>query len=214
MQELLTTGTNSPAHTLEWAMAELIHTSRVMRRAQSEIRMVAGAKAAVDEEDIAQMNYLKAVVKETLRLHPPAAVFVPRQSSKDICVGGYEILKQTWVIINAWAIMRDAKFWDAPEEFRPERFLDANMDFKGADFKFIPFGFGRRFCPGLQFATSIIELALANLLHQFDWELPDGMQGEHLDMEEIYRFPMRKKHTLCLIPKPRAHDLAPASLIN
>lgn len=131
-------------------MAELIHNPVVMKKAQDEVRGIVGAKPAVEEADITHMNYLRAVIKETLRLCPVATLLVPHFSTDDVQIDGYDVPKQTTVLINAWAIMRDPKYWEAPEEFRPERFLARDSrDFKGNDFQFIPFGSGRRICPGM-----------------------------------------------------------------
>lgn len=118
------------------------------------------------------MKYLKAVIKETLRLHPPIPLLVPRESTKDVKINGYDIAAGTRVITNAWAIHRDPATWEEPEEFHPERFLNSTIDFKGQDFKLIPFGSGRRGCPGISFAIANNELVLANLLSKFNWALP------------------------------------------
>lgn len=118
------------------------------------------------------MKYLKAVIKETLRLHPPIPLLVPRESTKDVKINGYDIAAGTRVITNAWAIHRDPTTWEEPEEFHPERFLNSTIDFKGQDFKLIPFGSGRRGCPGISFAIANNELVLANLLSKFNWALP------------------------------------------
>lgn len=114
------------------------------------------------------MHYLKAVIKESLRLHPPAPILLPRMSSQDVKINGYDIKANTQVLVNAWQIGRDRKSYDQPEEYRPERFLDGAIDYKGNDFQFIPFGAGRRGCPGIQFVIAINEIALANLVHKFD----------------------------------------------
>lgn len=192
-------GTETSYVTLEWAMAELVRNPEVMNKVQAEVRGIAGGKDMVREEELNEMVYLKAVLKEVLRLHPPAPLLLPREAMEDCQIQGYHILKKTRVIINFWAISRDPNFWEAPEEFRPERFLDSPLDFKGNDFQFIPFGAGRRICPGLHFATSTVELALANLVHQFDWELPPGSTREELDMAEAPGLTNRRKQRLHLV---------------
>lgn len=136
------------------------------------------------------------MVKETLRLHPPIPLLVPRENRQDITVKGYHIKAGTRVIINAWAIARDPAYWDQPEEFKPERFLNSSIDIKGNDFHLIPFGAGRRGCPGIVYAMVANELVLANLVHQFNWELP-GL--ETLDMSETFGLTMHRKTPLLAV---------------
>jgi cytochrome P450 len=152
-----------------------------------------------------QLIYLKSVIKETFRLHPIIPLLVPRESRERCQINGYEIPAKTRVIVNAWAIGRDPKYWVEPESFKPERFVDSLVDFKGTDFEFIPFGAGRRMCPGIAFALPNIELPLAMLLFHFDWMLPNGMKNEDLDMSETFGISVGRKHDLCLIPITRRH---------
>ncbi|OIT20334.1 cytochrome p450 71a2 [Nicotiana attenuata] len=128
--------------------------------------------------------YLQAVIKESLRLHPPFPLLLPRESTEDVKLLGYDIPAKTQVIINAWAIGRDPLSWDDPEEYRPERFLNSNIDVKGLNYELIPFGAGRRGCPGRTFVVVVIELALAKLVHKFNFALPEGLREEDLDMTE------------------------------
>ena len=142
------------------------------------------------------------VVKETLRLHPPATMLLARETMSHFKTNGYEIYPQILVQINAWAIGRDPKYWKNPEEFIPERFLDNSIDYKGQHFELLPFGAGRRGCPGIYMATTTIELALANLLYCFDWKLAYGMKVEDINMEEIADLAVTtsKKTALNLVP--------------
>lgn len=176
-------GTDTSFSTMEWTMKELIKHPEEMKRVQDEIRAVMAydTNKPIKEEHLEKMTYLKAVIKEILRLHAPAPLLLPRESIEDAQLLGYAVPAKTRVLINAWAIGRDPNYWEKAEEFMPERFLDSDMDFRGQDFNYIPFGSGRRGCPGINFATAIIELALANVLLHFDWELPDGRKGETLD---------------------------------
>ncbi|KAJ0971973.1 hypothetical protein J5N97_019932 [Dioscorea zingiberensis] len=194
-------GTSTSYIFLEWAMSELIRNPKVLKKLQQETRMVAEKNSMVTEEDVSKMHYLKAVVKEVLRLHPPAPLLLPRETIEDTELQGYKIPAKTRVIINAWAILRDPKSWDAPEEFMPERFMNSDLDFRGRDFDFVPFGVGRRICPGMQFAVATIEFTLANLVHQFDWEMPSGLNGEDLNMEETQGLTMHRKYPLVLVAK-------------
>lgn len=198
-------GTDTSSTGLEWLMAELIRHRNVMKKAQEEVRSVVGKRSKIGMEDIYQMHYLKCVVKEALRLHPPLPLLLPRETSTSIELGGYNIPANTRVFINAWAIQRDPSFWDRPEEFIPERFENTGVDFKGQDFHFIPFGSGRRGCPGMAFGVASIECVIANLLYWFDWKLPeDGSLGlgKDLDMSEVYGLTAYKRVPLRLVPIP------------
>ncbi|WCJ36155.1 cytochrome P450 family 71 subfamily A polypeptide 22 [Euphorbia peplus] len=191
-------GTDTTAATMEWTMAEIIKNPIVMRKAQEEVRRIVGSKSKVTEADVNQMVYLKSVMKETLRLHAPAMIF--RETSASCKLDGYDIPANTRVFINAFTIQRDPEIWKNPEEFIPERFADSQVDFRGQHSQFMPFGGGRRICPGLSFAIVEAELVLANLLFWFDWKVPNGGRAEDLDMSELYALIVRKKTPLLLVP--------------
>ncbi|XP_010412628.1 PREDICTED: cytochrome P450 71A26-like [Camelina sativa] len=166
-------GTETSYTLMEWAMTELIRHPKCMNRLQEEVRTICKGKSCVSEEDIQEMKYLKAVIKETMRLHPPLPLMIPHESTQDVRLGDYHIPAGTQVLINAWAIGREAATWgpDA-EDFRPERHLDLSVDYRGQSFELIPFGAGRRICPAISFAVVLNEIVLANLVHRFDWRLP------------------------------------------
>ncbi|KAL6883651.1 hypothetical protein ACP4OV_011065 [Aristida adscensionis] len=186
--------------TLQWAMAELMANPWAMEKAQIEIRQVMAEHPRVQEVALSNLNYIKAVIKETLRLHPPGTL-LPRVSLDDSKILGYDIPKGTIVLINVWAISRDPKYWENPDKFMPERFDgDCARDYKGFDFEFIPFGAGRRMCPGTSFANANIEIALASLLYHFDWQLPIGVTPDKLDMTEVFGVTVRRKAELVLRP--------------
>jgi len=193
-------------------MVELLKNPRVMKNAQNEVRQVFSRKESVDETCISEMTYLKCIVKEVLRLHPAAPLLIPRECRQKCEISGYEIPVKTRVIVNAWAIERDPKYWTEPESFIPERFLDSPIDFKGANFEYIPFGAGRRICPGMSFGLINVELPLAMLLYHFDWKLPNGTKHEDLDMTESLGVTVRRKDDLQLIPI--AYDLSPIEKIS
>ena len=195
-------GTDTTFITLDWGMTELIMNPKVMERAQAEVRSVVGENQFVLETDLAQMHYMKAVVKEIFRLHPPAPVLVPRESMEDITIDGYNIPAKTRFFVNAWAIGRDPECWENPETFEPQRFMGSNIDFKGQDFELIPFGAGRRSCPAITFGTATVELALSQLLHSFDWELPPGIKTSDLDMTEVFGITMHRISHLNVVAKP------------
>lgn len=170
-----------------------------MRKVQNEVRSVVGDNQEISDEHMEKMQYLKALIKETLRLHPPIPLLVPRAAREDVKVSGYDIGAGTMVVTNAWAIGRDPASWDEPEEFLPERFLNSSVSFKGQDFQLIPFGAGRRGCPGIAFAMAINEFVLANLVHNFDWELPNGERAEDLDMGECPGVAVHRKVPLVAV---------------
>ncbi|XVF02588.1 hypothetical protein REPUB_Repub04eG0187600 [Reevesia pubescens] len=202
IMDLFLAGVDTNASTVNWAMAELARNPRVMKKAQDEVRTFAGKNGIVTEEDIDQLLYLKMVVKETLRLHPPVALLLPRETMSHFRINGYDIQPKTLIQVNVWAICRDPMFWKNAEDFFPERLSNSSIDFTGQHYEFLPFGSGRRSCPGINLATRIVELALANLLHSFDWEIPFAMKGKDIDMEEAAgpSLTITKKTALHLVP--------------
>ncbi|CAI0409717.1 unnamed protein product [Linum tenue] len=193
---------DSSSVTVEWAMSQLMNNPHTMEKAQKEVRQVFDKTGKVDEEGVDELVYLKSVVKETFRLHPAAPLLLPREAQEAVVIHGHLIPAKTRVIINAWAIGQDPHHWDEPEKFNPERFADSSVEFMGLDFQFIPFGAGRRICPGIQYGLAVIDLLLANLLYHFDWKLPDGIEPEGLDMSETFGATVRRKNPLYLIPIP------------
>ncbi|KAF0899600.1 hypothetical protein E2562_020792 [Oryza meyeriana var. granulata] len=208
LMDMFAAGTDTSYVALEFAMAELIRKPNVMTKLQDEVRKnTSEGSKMVCEDNLEKMPYLKAVVKETLRLHPPVPFLLPHLSMAQCDVNGYTIPANTRVIVNVWALGRDANYWEKPEEFMPERFMDSgntannNVDFKGTDFQFLPFGAGRRICPGMNFGVASVELMLANLMCCFDWELPDGLDKDDVDMTDVFALTTRRKERLHLIPR-------------
>ncbi|GLT44045.1 hypothetical protein SLA2020_179630 [Shorea laevis] len=200
--DMFAAGTDTTFITLDWGMTELIKNPKAMERAQAEVRNIVGGRKVVLESDLPQLHYMKAVIKEIFRLHPPAPVLVPRESMEDVIIDGFDIPAKTRVFVNAWAIGRDPDLWENPESFEPERFMGSTIDFKGQDFELIPFGAGRRSCPAIAFGAATVELALAQLLHSFDWELPPGVNVKDLDMTEVFGITMHRIANLVLMAKP------------
>ncbi|KAG0488078.1 hypothetical protein HPP92_006889 [Vanilla planifolia] len=196
---MIAAGTDTSFAVLDWTMAEPIRNPSQMRKTQAEIKEIAKGEATVREEHLSKMQYLKVVIMESLRLHPPVPLLLPRECIQDCRINGYEIPKTTRVLINAWAIGRDPESWESSEEFKPEKFLNCSIDYKGNHFEFIPFGSGRMICPGKQFATTATELKLANLLF-FNWKLPYGYKIEDLDMTENEGITCCRKKSLQLMP--------------
>jgi cytochrome P450 len=199
-QNVLLGAINTSAITMTWAMAELMRNPRAMKKVQSEIRNQIGRKSTISLDDMEQLQYLKMVFKETWRLHPPAPLLVPREVMSEFEINGYTIQPKTMLYVNAWAIGRDPDTWKDPEVFLPERFMDNEIDAKGQNFELLPFGSGRRICPGMYMGTTMVEFGLANMLSQFDWELPEGMKVEDIDMEESPGLTVGKKVDLLLVP--------------
>ncbi|MED6176320.1 hypothetical protein PIB30_087028 [Stylosanthes scabra] len=194
---------DTTAATIVWAMTALMKNPRVMKKVQEEVRNLGDQKNFLDEDDIKRCNYFKALMKEILRLYLPAPLLVPKETNEKCSIDGYEIPAKTIVYINAWAIHRDDKAWESPDEFYPERFLESSIDFKGQDFGFIPFGAGRRICPGMHMALVALDLLLANLLYSFDWELPKGVKMEDVDFEGLPGLAQHKKNPLYLVAKTK-----------
>ncbi|KAL2933838.1 Cytochrome P450 71A25 [Bienertia sinuspersici] len=195
---MFSAGTDTTSTLLEWTMTELLRHPRIMKELQKEVREIT-RDLDVKEDELEQMKYLKAVIKETLRLHLPVPLLIPRQSTQDTKIHGYNIPAKTGVIVNGWAIHRDPANWDEPEKFNPERFLNSPTDFRGNDLQFIPFGAGRRMCPGISFAMASSQLILANFMHKFDWALPGGEEGETLDMSESFGINMHRNTPLLAV---------------
>ncbi|XP_027099114.1 6,7,8-trihydroxycoumarin synthase-like [Coffea arabica] len=196
-------GSETSAGTVIWAMTALIKNSAALEKAQNEIQEVLGEKKMIDEDDIQKLPYLKAIVKETMRLYPIAPLLLPRYTTESCILDGYEIQPKTTVYVNAWAIGRDPEYWENPHEFLPERFLNITIDATGKHFQLIPFGAGRRGCPGYSLGLATVELALANLLNSFNWGLPSGVKKEDIDTDVLPGLAMLKKNALRLVAKKR-----------
>jgi cytochrome P450 family 71 subfamily A len=198
LQDMLIAGTDTSAAALEWTMTELIRHPDVLAKAQHEVRSVVGAADMVLEPDLPRLRYLKLVIRESLRLHPPAPLLVPRETTEPCEVRGHVIPAGTRVLVNAKAIGTDPAAWgpDAAR-FVPERHDGVGVDL-GDGFTLVPFGIGRRSCPGVHFATAVIELLLANLLFGFDWRSPLG-EVVDVDVEEENGLTVHRKNPLVLL---------------
>lgn len=205
-QDIILAGTKTTATSVEWAMTELLNQPEIMKRAQDELEQVVGLNNVVEETHIAQLPYLEAIVKEVSRLHPVAPLLIPRRARVSHVIGGYSVPKGTKIFVNAWAIQRDPKYWTNPLEFKPERFLDSHTDwnYKGNDFRYIPFGSGRRICVGMPLGVKSVSHLLSTLLHSFNWELPPETDKDFL---EKFGLELTKKTPLVAIPSPRLSDI-------
>ena len=203
VQNLFLAGSETGSSTIEWAIAEAIRNPRIMKKAQAELENVIGKDRRVEESDIDRLPYLHAVVKETFRLHPAAPLLIPHRAESSCEVAGYVIPKDTQVLVNAWAIGRDPTIWSEPLEFKPERFMDSELEYRGQNFELIPFGAGRRICPGLPLAHRMVHVVIASLLHSFNWSLPDGITPENMDMTEKFGATLQSASPLIAVPSPR-----------
>ncbi|EAZ26270.1 geraniol 8-hydroxylase [Oryza sativa Japonica Group] len=200
--DLFSAGSDTSAVTVEWAMAQLLQSPSSMMKAREELTRVIGSKPEIDESDIDSLEYLQAVVKETFRLHPPAPLLLSHRAETDTEIGGYTVPKGATVMVNIWAIGRDSKVWFEPDKFIPERFLQKEVDFRGRDFELIPFGSGRRICPGLPLAVRMVHLMLASLLHRFEWRLLPEVERNGVNMEEKFGIVMTLATPLQAIATP------------
>nr|ABR17055.1 unknown [Picea sitchensis] len=197
--DMLSAGSDASAASIEWTMSELLRKPPVLKKVQNELEHVVGFERMVQESDLPSLRYLQAVVKETLRLHPPGPISLPHVSVEDCTVLGYEIPRGTRLLMNFWAIGRNPKSWEDAESFKPERFMEAGfLDAKVENFEWIPFGAGRRGCPGQQLGILVVVFAVAQLLHCFNWRLLDE---QNLDMSERSNgLTVSKAHELLAVP--------------
>nr|AMZ03403.1 cytochrome P450 CYP76AH16 [Plectranthus barbatus]UPO25015.1 cytochrome P450 CYP76AH16 [synthetic construct] len=197
--DLYVAGSESTVMSIEWIMSELMLHPQSLAKLKAELRSVMGERKMIQEsEDISRLPFLNAVIKETLRLHPPGPLLFPRQNTNDVELNGYFIPKGTQILVNEWAIGRDPSVWPNPESFVPERFLDKNIDYKGQDPQLVPFGSGRRICLGIPIAHRMVHSTVAALIHNFEWKFaPDGSEYNR----ELFSGPaLRREVPLNLIP--------------
>ncbi|KAL3810173.1 hypothetical protein ACJIZ3_000047 [Penstemon smallii] len=198
--ELFMAGSDTTASTVEWVMTELLQNPKKMSSVKNELITVIEKNIQVKESDISKLPYLEAVINEVLRLHPPGPLLLPRKSESDVEIKGYIIPKNSQILVNVWAIGRESSAWPNPNTFEPERFLDKKFDFNGQNFNFIPFGSGRRMCPGLQLAIRMLPIMVASLIHNFDWKLELGTKPEELDTSEKFGLALHKAVPLKALP--------------
>lgn len=203
VQDMITAGMDTTTITVEWAMAELVRNPRVQQKAQEELDRVIGSDRIMSETDFSRLPYLQCVAKEALRLHPPTPLMLPHKASAGVKIGGYDIPKGAIVHVNVWAVARDPAVWKDPLEFRPERFLEEDVDMKGHDYRLLPFGAGRRVCPGAQLAINLVTSMLGHLLHHFTWSPPPGVSPKDIDLTENPGTVTYMKNPIQAIPTPR-----------
>nr|GMD77037.1 cytochrome P450 CYP82D47-like [Ipomoea batatas] len=198
---VLLAGMDTTAITLTWALSLVLNNYSVLEKIRAELDIYVGRERHVNLSDLSNFTYLHAVVKETLRLYPAGPLLVPHESIDDCVVDGYTILKGTRLLVNAAKIHRDLNFWSNPDVFQLERFLNEHkeIDVKGNHFELIPFGSGRRMCPGISLALQIVELTLASLIHNFNLK---RISNEPIDMTESFGLTIMKKTPLYALFTP------------
>ncbi|KAK9059648.1 hypothetical protein SSX86_020352 [Deinandra increscens subsp. villosa] len=204
VMELFVAGTNTTTSTIIWVMTELIRHKEVMSKIEQEIQ-----KHIISDQipisQLSQLTYLQACIKETFRLHPPVPLLLPHLAVETCNVMNYTIPKNTKIFVNVWAMGRDPTLWDDPCRYNPERFTDLKLDYKGQDFELLPFGSGRRMCPGLPSGIKSVEYILASLIHEFDWGVPNGDDPSKLDVNEKFGIAMKRENPLKLIFKQKCY---------
>ncbi|KAK9116919.1 hypothetical protein Sjap_015866 [Stephania japonica] len=209
--DIFLAGTETAAITIEWALAELINNQPILEKAREEINKVVGKSRLVEESDIPNLHFLQAIVKETLRLHPIVPITL-REAIENCTVGGYDIPAKTWLFVNIWAIGRDPKHWKNPLEFNPDRFFGSdlsNLDMRGQNFHFIPFGSGRRGCPGITLALQVVQTTVAAVIQCFDLKNDNGTNQVEVDMTEAAgALTLARANPLNCTPVPKL-DLLP-----
>ncbi|GAA0171793.1 oxygenase [Lithospermum erythrorhizon] len=201
--EMFLAGSETTSSSTEWVLTELLRHPEEMAKVQAEIDNVVEARRKFEEKYIDKLPYLQAVVKEVFRLHPPLPFLVPRKATGDTNFMDYQIPKNTQVFVNAWAIGRDPDTWDDPMSFKPQRFIDSKIDYKGQHFELIPFGAGRRMCAAIPLAHRMLHVVLGSLLHEFNWELDGSIKGKPIDMRDKVGSTMRKLMPLKVVPRKR-----------
>nr|BBD34742.1 putative cytochrome P450 [Eschscholzia californica subsp. californica] len=176
---MIVAATDTTSVSLTWALSLLLNDKRVLKKAQDELDTKVGRDRGIEDKDIKNLVYLQAIIKETLRMYPAAPLLIPHEAIEDCNIGGYQVKAGTRVLMNVWKLHRDPRVWSNPSEFRPERFLDnegegSKMDFRGQHFEYMPFGSGRRMCPGISYAIQILHMTLARLLQAFDLSSPSS----------------------------------------
>lgn len=203
IQSLILGGSDTTAGTLTWAISLLINHPSVLKKLQHELDHHVGKERQVVESDMKNLVYLEAIIKETLRLYPVGPLLAPREAREDCMISGYNVKAGTRLIINVWKLQRDERVWSDASKFQPERFIGSghkDVDLRGQQFVLVPFGSGRRSCPGITFSLQVLHLTLARLVHSFDLGQPGGLP---VDMTEGPGMTLPKKQPLEVVVAPR-----------
>ena len=205
-------GTDTSSVVVEWGLAELIRHDDITRRLQDELDRVIGKDRLMSEEDIPNLPYLQATVKEIMRLHPVVPLLIPHESIQPCEVAGFYVPERTTLIVNTWSLSMDENSWEKPQEFRPQRFLDSTVDLKGHHFQLLPFGAGRRACPAMNLGLLNVYLMLGSLVHSYEWSLPPGVK--EMDMNESFGIILYKTNPVVSVASPRLSPELYESLVH
>jgi cytochrome P450 len=213
---MLGAGGDTSAASALWVLTELLRHPSVMKTLQGELDSIVGPNRLVQDDDLPNLPYLNAVLKETFRLHPVIPFLIPHESSQDCEIEGFHIPAKTRLFVNVWGIQRDPAVWEKPLEFNPNRFLNSTKDIRGQDFDLLPFGTGRRMCPGLNLGFLMVIYPVALLVHAIDWSLPEGQKPEDIDISEAFGIVLHKEQPLRVFGKGRLpdHVLYPAQDVS
>ncbi|PIM98731.1 Cytochrome P450 CYP2 subfamily [Handroanthus impetiginosus] len=206
LMELLIGATDSTTITTVWLMVELLRNQEMLSRVRNELAQTIEGNE-LNESLLPQCLYFQACIKETLRLHVPAPLLVPHRATETCKVNNYIIPKDSMVLVNAWGIARDPNYWEDATSFKPERFMDSKIGYRGTHFEYLPFGTGLRMCPGSSVAFKNIQMLVGSLLYYFDWSLPNGKDPTTIDTKEKYVTTLKKEKPLLLTPKLREQNI-------
>lgn len=201
--EFINGGTDTTGTAIEWAIARVIQNPQIQTKLYEEIRSTVGDKK-VEEKDAERMVYLNAFVKELMRKHPPTYFSLTHAVTEPAKLAGYDVPTDANVEIFLPGISEDPKIWKDPARFDPDRFLTGGeeADITGTNgVKMMPFGIGRRICPGLSMATVHVNLMIARMVQEFEWSAYP--EGSKVDMGEKLEFTVVMKNTLRATVKPR-----------
>ncbi|KAM0048002.1 putative ferruginol synthase [Helianthus debilis subsp. tardiflorus] len=194
--EVLVAGTDTIASSTTWIMSELLLNPHMLLKVREEVSHIVGEDGTIEEAKTLELPYLHAVIKETLRLHAGSPLLAPHITQTEVQIGNYIVPKNTRLVVNAWAVARDERYWENPSVFMPERFLKNKVDFKGQHFEFIPFGSGRRKCPGMPLAERMLSLIVASFVYHFDWDA-----NEEVNMDDKFGLALLKATPLVVTPQ-------------
>ncbi|KAJ0788984.1 putative geraniol 8-hydroxylase [Helianthus annuus] len=196
--DLFLAGTETSSSTTEWAMTELFLNPDMFAKVRKEVSSIVGEDGKINEEKILDLPYLHAVIKETMRLHLSGPLLAPHKTENQVKLGDYIVPKNIQILVNVWAMARDPMYWENPLSFMPERFLKSEVDYKGQHFQFLPFGSGRRMCPGIPLAHRVVSLMVASFVYHFDWKL--SHPREEMDMNDIFGLALLRATPLVAYP--------------
>ncbi|CAL5192571.1 unnamed protein product [Lathyrus oleraceus] len=194
--DLFVAGIDTTSSIIEWIMAELLRNPEKLIKARKELSQTIDKDEIIEESHISKLTFLQAIVKETFRLHPPIPLLLPHKCDGIVNILGFNVPKNAQVLVNIWAMGRDSTIWKNPNVFLPERFLECDVNYKGNNFELIPFGAGKRICPGLPLANRTVHLVVASLIHNFEWNLADMVMPEEINMDEKFGLTLKRVQPL------------------